>query len=397
MKKCKLLFLLPLAGLMLGSCSIEDLMFWKKKQDDSHEKEENSNNEITRDVILENSSIHHDDEFGGAFVDISISEFNNLGFQFGDALELNFSNGVTYKDIGYYSGYYVPAGKELVVGYPGYEYIKFCINYGDDVYTMNRFDQSTTVTIKVDEAGKYKAIEDTLNISYSDDPISYPTIEEFANFRMVRTGNILKGNLFRGASPIDNRRNRVEIVNELLEDNGIKTILNLADSRATIDSFYEKGIEAPYFRRIDENQDVVALGMGAAYKSEDFSSKMKLLVEGICDHPAPYYVHCLEGKDRTGYVCMVLEALCGATYQNLVDDYFVTYHNYYGIAKGSEKYNLIKEIHIDEMIKFVFSFEPQTNLLTANYSMYAREYLKSTGLTDSQIDIAIQNLTSYTY
>jgi len=45
----------------------------------------------------------------------------------------------------------------------------------------------------------------------------------------------------------------------------------------------------------------------------------------------PYLVHCLEGKDRTGFVCIVLEALMSATYQEIVDDYMLTYNNYYHI------------------------------------------------------------------
>ena len=73
--------------------------------------------------ILENWSIHHDDEFGGAYIDISRDDFNKLGFAFGDSIDITFSNNVKYEDIGYYSGYYVPAGQELLVGYPGYVYI----------------------------------------------------------------------------------------------------------------------------------------------------------------------------------------------------------------------------------------------------------------------------------
>ncbi len=69
---------------------------------------------------------------------------------------------------------------------------------------------------------------------------------------------------------------------------------------------------------------------------------MKKMFESILDNDGPYYIHCLEGKDRTGYVCMVIEALCGASYEELVEDYFITYHNYYGIEKGTSKYDLIK-------------------------------------------------------
>lgn len=354
---------------------------------------------------LKNCSIHRDDEFGGAYIDTSIANFNKLGFKYGDSLNLTFSNNVTYIDIGYYSGYYVPAGQELVVAYPGYDYVKFCINYGDDVYNMNHFDKDTKVTVTLNEAGKYLGIEETLSISYSDDPSTYESKEQFANFRAMNVGNLKENLLYRGASPIDNRRNRPAIVDDLLKDHNIQYDIDLAD-KATIgggftavDNRREPILTATsfvigdYFQQLLDNDKVIMLGMAAAYKNDDFAGKMKTMFEAILNNDGPYYIHCLEGKDRTGYVCMVVEALCGATYEELVDDYFITYHNYYGIEKGTDKYEVIKSIHIDEMIRYVFGFNKSTNLLTANYQSNVNAYLLSIGLTQDQID-AIQTKLS---
>ena len=124
----------------------------------------NNKKEVNKKPILENYSIHHDDEFGGAYIDISRDDFNKLGFAFGDSIDISFSNGTKYEDIGYYSGYYVPAGQELLVGYPGYEYIKFCVNYGEDIYAKHNMDKDTKATITLNEAGKYLGIEETLSI-----------------------------------------------------------------------------------------------------------------------------------------------------------------------------------------------------------------------------------------
>ena len=355
-----------------------------------------------KEVKLENCSIHRDDEFGGAYIDISIADFNNLGFKFGDSLDLSFSNNVKYNDIGYYSGYYVPAGQELVVGYPGYDYIKFCINYGDDVYTMNKFDKDTKVTITINKAGKYLDVEETLSITYSDDINEYDSKEEFANFRSVKAGNLKEGILYRGAAPIDNRRNRASTVDNLLKENNIKYDIDLADvyvlgafaafDQVPVDytpSLQGNFVIGEYFQELMDANKVVLLGMAAAYKTDDFASKMKTMFEAILNNDGPYYIHCLEGKDRTGYVCMVIEALLGATYEELIDDYFITYHNYYGIEKGSNKYEVIKSLHIDEMIRYVFGFDENTNLLKANYKTPVNSYLLSIGLTQDQID-AIQ-------
>ena len=347
-----------------------------------------NNKEEKESKLLENCSIHHDDEFGGAYIDISIENFNKKGFAFGDSVSLTFttgSNKVVYDDLGYYSGYYVPAGQELLVGYKGYDYIKCCINYGEDLYAKHNFDESTKVTIKVNEAGKYKAVEETLSISYSDKRDEYESDEQFANFREITVGNIKPGKLYRGASPLDNTRKRANIVSSLLEKNGIKYNIDLADKLENIYS-QEKYVITPYMQSLIDGNNAIFLGMAAAYKADDFSIKMKRMFLSMLNNEGPYYIHCLEGKDRTGYVCMVIEALCGASYDELIDDYFITYKNYYGIEKGSEKYNVIKSMHIDEMIRYVFSFDNSTTLLGAGYYSKARAYLENIGLTDSQID-----------
>ena len=382
MKKVLTLLFISTMSITLGACN-------KKKEN--------------KEIKLDNYSIHRDDEFGGAYIDISIADFNNLGFKFGDSLDLSFSNNVKYQDIGYYSGYYVPAGQELVVGYPGYDYIKFCINYGDDVYTMNKFDKDTKVTITVNTSAKYIDIEETLSISYSDDITQYDSAEEFANFRQMKAGNLKEGILYRGASPIDNRRNRASTVDKLLEEHHIQYDIDLADKQVTANTFAyvddkpmlaaSNFVIGDYFQNLLDDDKVVLLGMAAAYKNDDFAAKMKIMFETILNNDGPYYIHCLEGKDRTGYVCMVIEALCGATYDELIDDYFITYHNYYGIEKGSNKYEVIKSMHIDEMIRYVFDFDEDTNLLTANYHTPVNAYLLSIGLTQDQIN-AIQTKLS---
>lgn len=344
--------------------------------------------------LLENFAIHHDDEFGGAYINIGAEEFNKLGFKYGDSVDISFTtNNKTWEDVGYYNGYYVPAGQELLVAYPGYENIKFCINYGDDIYKDNNFDENTRVTITLNKAEKYKDIQDTLSISYSDDITQYPTREAFANFREMRVGNIKENLLYRGASPVDNSRNRAETVDSLLLSNNIQFDIDLADKN-TDGAKYQVH---DHFQSLVNNNKVVFLGMAAAYKKDDFSAKMKTLFETILANDGPYYIHCLEGKDRTGYVCMVIEALCGASYDELVEDYFITYKNYYGIEKGTRKYNAIKELHIDEMIRYVFSFDETENvqlLGAAPYRTKANSYLLGIGLTQEQIDAVQAKLSN---
>lgn len=217
--------------------------------------------------ILRECSIHHDDEFGGAYIDISIANFNKKGFSFGDSVSLTFVTGddtVIYDDLGYYSGYYVPAGQELLVGYKGYDYIKCCVNYGEDLYAKHNFNEDTKVTITVNEAGKYKSVEDTLSISYSDDRDEYESDEEFANFREINVGRIKPGLIYRGASPIDNSRKRSAIVDSLLEKNNIQYNVDLADKFENIYK-QDKYVIGNYMEGLISENKSIFLGMAAAY------------------------------------------------------------------------------------------------------------------------------------
>ncbi len=45
--------------------------------------------------------IIHETEFGGIYIDLTIDEFNNLGFAYGDSLNINISNGYSLEDIPY--------------------------------------------------------------------------------------------------------------------------------------------------------------------------------------------------------------------------------------------------------------------------------------------------------
>ena len=100
-----------------------------------------------------------------------------------------------------------------------------------------------------------------------------------------------------------------------------------------------------------------------------------------------------EGKDRTGFVCMLIEALGDASYQEIADDYMVTYDNYYKInqEKDPERYRLILEQNLDAMVKFIVNDET-ADIKTADLSGCARKYLNAVGMSDEQIDAFLMKI-----
>ena len=355
-------------------------------------------------LSIDNYDIIHELEFGGVYIKSTIDDFNKLGFEYGDSVDISFSNGYKLEDQPYYNGYYVDAGETLLVGYPGYDYIKATLNYGDDLWDIAKLEEKDKATVSLNTKGKYKDIQDTMNIQYKDVRSEYDSDVEFANYRNITVGNIKANKIYRSASPCDNKHNRAHYVDTLISEAKVKYIMNLADTKEKIDAYIAKSdFDSPYFLSLyqskklllmgSNNEKILPLSMNMNYKSDDFRAKIALGFTQMASADGPYLVHCLEGKDRTGYVCMVIEALCGASYQQMVDDYMLTYVNYYKITleKDKKRYDIIKARNIDAMLKFIVADE-NADLTKVDFVPYIKQYLKNGGMTEDNINTLINKL-----
>lgn len=112
----------------------------------------------------------------------------------------------------------------------------------------------------------------------------------------------------------------------------------------------------------------------------------------MVEKPGPYLIHCLEGKDRTGYACAILEALCGATYDEIVNDYLITYDNYFGI-NPQNKPDVCKRIlalRLNDALMFFCGVQDAASLRTIDLEAAIRQFMRKNGLTDAEID-CLQN------
>jgi protein tyrosine/serine phosphatase len=356
---------------------------------------------------LNNQNISHEEKFGGIYIEITIDDFNKLGFSFGDSVDITFSNGYELKDLPYYNGYYTDTGMPLLVGYSGYPYIRVGINNGDDLYNIAKLNSTDKASIHLNSSGKYLAIQEALDIHYTDIQGDMSD-EKFANFRVVNVGNLKENILYRSASPVDNQHKRAPIVDRLIKDK-VNTIINLSDNdQELIEHIEASDFNSPYFLSIYENNSVIALSMNmnfklgaldktpgvfTSFKENTFHQKLISGLEFMLDHEGPYLIHCVEGKDRTGFVVMMISALLGATYQEIITDYMITYDNYYDINLNSakEKYEIIKKKNIEEMLRTIVNDETK-ELDGLDYAYYAKKFLMAKGMSEDNIDALIQKL-----
>ena len=120
----------------------------------------------------------------------------------------------------------------------------------------------------------------------------------------------------------------------------------------------------------------------------DFLSEATLngIAEGmryIINNNGPYLIHCNEGKDRAGFVSALLECLMGASMDEVIDDYMLTYYNYYGVEEGSEKYDVIVKNNLIKVLNTTFKVD---DVYTADLAAEATAFLmEDAGLTADEV------------
>lgn len=302
-------------------------------------------------------------EYGHARLDITKEEFDKAGFALGDIVTV--TAGSYTGDMPCFNGYYVDREAPMVHVNPYLGSITLCVNYGSFV-DLSGVGKGDAVTIAMKEEGGALDIQEVNNLVYSDERADFASDEVYTNFRAVA-----EGRLYRSVSPVDNKIKRARYADNLIRQAGVQTVMNMVNTDGEIAQLMaEEGYDSPYYRELYEAGKVIALGM-----SYDFTAKeyVEALVKGftfLSEGETPYLVHCLEGKDRTGFAIMVLEALMGWSEDQIVADYMETYANFYGIEPGTDKYNLLVKKNIGEMLLYMDELDtgtsaPETDLKTA--------------------------------
>lgn len=321
------------------------------------------------------------EKYGHALTDITIADFNARGFKFGDLVTVVFDNGFVL-EAPYLDGYYVDTGAPLVRAYPGQQNIALCINYGK-LNEVARIGVGSACVIARTGPGAYLAQYEIRKLVRSDKRTDYPSDEAFANFRALPLGTVAKGTVYRSSSPIDNQLGRAAYADALAKKAGIATVVNLADSQEAVKTFLgAKDFASPYYAELYKKDRIVFLNMNLAYGSDEFRANVAKGLEFMAERDGPYLIHCAEGKDRTGFVSALLEALMGASKDQIVADYMRSYTNYYGVQGGTAKYDLISQDVLGMLKVITGSSDPAKADLAAG----ARNYLIAGGMTADQIE-----------
>jgi protein tyrosine/serine phosphatase/S-adenosylmethionine hydrolase len=329
------------------------------------------------------------EKYGHALTEIAIEDFGKLGFKAGDMVTAIFDNGFVL-EAPFLDGYYVDSGKPLVRAYPGQTNIAVCINYGK-LNEIAHVKVGDKVTIMLTGREGYLTQYEIRKLKRTNNRADYPSDEVFANFRSVTVGNVAKAVLYRSSSPINNELGRASYTDHLIKEAKVNTVIDLADSTENIKTYLAaKDFASPYYAELFKNNRVLCLNMGLAYSSPEFKASIIKGLVFMAENQGPYLIHCTEGKDRTGFFAALLESLIGASKNEIVEDYMQSYINYYGVQKGTDKYNVISGDVLD-MLKFLAG---TSDLDKADLAAAAQKYLLSGGMTAQQIETLKANLAA---
>ena len=112
----------------------------------------------------------------------------------------------------------------------------------------------------------------------------------------------------------------------------------------------------------------------------------------MIEHEGPYLVHCIYGMDRTGFTIAVLEALMGATSEDIQADYAKTFSNYFNVVDSKQvtlneqQVGFFKSV-VTKNLRSVYHAEGVNipDIENADWAPATETYLEKLGMTQEEI------------
>lgn len=347
----------------------------------------------TESPIQIKTTIYEIAKYGNLILYMYGSELFDKGFEHGDVVEIDI--GEQTWDVPLCSNYSdVDNGEVVLRASSEIDGVVLAINMGDfattaDIAEKTAIDEEpgyrwdylmetpVQITITMKEEGGYREQWLIRQLVRTNERTDYAHLsdEAFANFRVINTTGMGANVLYRSSSPINPTWGRNTYADKAAENAGIVTVVNLADLSNT----YEN-TDSSYYSTCQ----VTYVNLGTDYLSEATLNGIAEGMRFIINNDGPYLIHCNEGKDRAGFVSALLEGLMGATMDEIIEDYMVTYYNYYGVEAGSEKYNAIVNNNLIKVLNETFKVD---DVYKANLSAEAEAFLmEDAGLTADEVD-----------
>ena len=131
----------------------------------------------------------------------------------------------------------------------------------------------------------------------------------------------------------------------------------------------------------------MALDLSSNFFSDKFACSIADGFSFLAHSEPPYCVHCTECKDRAGFAIMLLAALMGAELEEIVDDYMLSFYNYYGITQETEpeRYEVVLNTNLYAMLYHVTGVNSYEELTQVDLESAVTKYLLGAGMYEDDI------------
>lgn len=328
------------------------------------------------------ATVVREDQYGNLRLDLMW-----IALDYGDSVNVSFSGGYELEGIPFYPDFY---GRHHTVILTDYFDTVSLGGIGYDFNNSAGVEAGETATITLERKGRYREEFEAYNVPSASVQALGQSDEAFRNAREITAGRIAEGRLYRSASPFDPKFGRVALMGRYLEEKGIRCILDLSDSREKLEGY--GGLPANTAAMVAGDR-VIPCAIGVDLSDPAAMETLGRGLAGMGEREGPYLVHCNLGRDRTGVVCALLEALCGAEYQEIADDYMLSYDMLHGIDMNPEslQYRLFKQ-RIDDQMNMIFGI-PAEDLPESDLESAAEGFLARCGMTEEQIGRLKDRLT----
>ncbi len=266
----------------------------------------------------------------------------------------------------------------------------FSTSNGSTIY-VDRSEVQYKSVPKIDESSESGYVIEVPQkspiLQTSLDRDDYLSDYSFANFREIKSGNIVNGKLYRSSSPIS-FTSRAIYATELAKLSNIKGIINLSDNDLSVTRSLTL-LPNPWYKELYESENVITLDLSKNYKSTLFNDGMYEAFNFISTHEGPYLLQGSDGVERVGFMSIILESLMGASMEEIESDYMLSYENLYNVKKGSTQFCAVNDTPYQMLISISNGILIRDKYLPE----IATNYLLNIGLTPEQIENIKKNLS----
>ncbi len=210
-------------------------------------------------------------------------------------------------------------------------------------------------------------------------------VRDLGGYNSLLGGKIKQGNIYRGSAFED-------IAYDLsLNEDGKRVLSEEMGIKTEIELRYQFEINSQSGSSATRTQSLIS---GAAYKllpidvyDEVFKtanttcrqSYLQTFSMLAVESNYPFYIHCQNGADKTGSIAFFINALLGASYEDLRYDYELTSFTKCGLRGADRNQNY--SVHFQAIYNGLMAYGSEGDSIAA----CAEKFLKTVGITDEQI------------